>query len=541
MVDKRSFNQCQILGEMSEENTAYWFDFKKKKFLHNIDTFYYSVKFDNDFREDTRDEKVLRLRRYFQLKQKELYDVFDNVVQIYIEGLGNLNLMPISFSGFYSICLDKPEEFTIFIAPRVPRSQDGASVTSEMIVQIRSYTLWVHGVHEAFERTYAYVKGIANFFELDIDFVQENRSDYCWHSNYLSNPEKFFSIENFYKMRVDRFRGAHFNTEKVGSEDYLIDYIALGKRGQKCFVRIYLKSKEVVEMGYKPFFFKVWLLHGLINRYDFYCYEECFKRGQWGYLDIARLKYYVEFGTDSYLRDRAMEIVRKNEHQLHVTDEVRRFADSLTPKVNLIVNVEFQTMRKASKSYPLIPFKDNSNKAEAQRIFDYFDNHYMIANYLTSKILRLVESNGDKNKSRREDCGFWKALRSTKYVDALIPKTELSFVRQYNRKLSAEVMKRQLINKAVMLSFYNKGINMDSPATDAMDAVMTLNDNDVKQAMRYKQKKSRQLSSTELSGLRNDFSCVDYTIVNNASGEIYNHDNMSDLFLQGVDDTYGYE
>ena len=159
----------------------------------------------------------------------------------------------------------------------------------------------------------------------------------------------------------------------------------------------------------------------------------------------------------------------------------------------------------------------------------------MIANYLTSNVLRLVETTGDSNKSRRPDCGFWRALRNTKMVDALVPKVELPFIRQYNRNLSADVMKRQLINKAVMLSFYNKGINEDSPAKDAMDAVLTLNDNDVKQDLRYKQKKSRQLSGTELSGLRDNYSSLDVTIINKSTGVVYDYDSMDDLFLQGDD------
>lgn len=86
-----------------------------------------------------------------------------------------------------------------------------------------------------------------------------------------------------------------------------------------------------------------------------------------------------------------------------------------------------------------------------------------------------------------------------------------------------------------MLSFYNKGINEDSPAKDAMDAVLTLNDNDVKQALRYKQKKSRQLSGTELSGLRDNYSSLDVTIINKATGVVYDYDSMDDLFLQGND------
>lgn len=532
MLDKRALKSCLIQDEMDTENKQFWFDFKKKKFLHNIDTFYYSVKFKNDFTEDSKDSAVINFRKFLYAKQQQMLKAYGNSVTVNLTDLGNLNMLPLRFTAFYNVCLEKPEEFHLFIAPKVPKSQNGDSVTCEMIVQIRSYMLWLYGVHDAFEKTYMYVKRLADLFHLEVDFVQENRADYCWHSNYLSNPEKFFSIENFYKMRVDRFRGAHFNTEKVGSEDYLIDYIALGKRGQKCFVRIYLKSKEVVEMGYKPFFFKIWLFHGLINRYDLYCYEECFKRGNWSYLDIARLQYYSEYGQDAFYKKMCADIVAQNDIQVKITDKIRKLADELTPKINLVVNVEFQTMRKASKTYPLIPFKDNSDQAECKRIYDYLDNHYLIANYLTSRILRLVEPSGDSNKSRRDDCGFWKALRKTKMVDVLIPKTELSFIRQYNRRISVDVMKRQLINKAVMLSFYNKGINQDSPAQDVMDSIMILNDNDIKRATSYKAKKSRQLSANELSGLLKDFSSLNYTIVNNETGVIYNHDTIETFFLQ---------
>lgn len=534
MIQKKTKNDnCLIMDEFSVEDNKFWFDFKQKKFLHNIDTFYYSVKFVNDFTDDSIDDCVLNLRSFFQKKSAALYSSFDNLVSVDFGSLGCLNLLRLSFGGFYNICLEKPDEFHMFIAPRVPRGSGETSVTSEIIVQIRSYMLWMYGVHEAFERSLEYVHFIADKFGLRIDYVQENRVDYCWHSNYLSNPEKFFSIENFYKMRVDRYKGAVFNTEKVGSEDYLIDYIALGKRGQKCFTRIYLKSKEVVEMGYKPFFFRVWLFHGLINRYDLMCYEECFERGSWEYLDIARLKFYSKYGNSDFFKGICSEFVLKYDNVHKVSDEIRLLANRLTPKINLVVNVEFQTMRKASKTFPLVPFKDNSDKGVAKRIYDYFDNHYLIANYLTSNTFRLVEPTGDSNKSRREDCGFWKALRKTRMPDVLIPKQELSFIRQYNRKMSAEVMKNQLVNKAVMLSFYNKGINSDSVAQDIMDSFMVLNDNDIKRAMRYKQKKSRQLSETELSGLATNFSLHDFTFINNESGEIYDYNSIENLITQG--------
>lgn len=168
-----------------------------------------------------------------------------------------LILCPVTFSRFYSICLSYPEYFDIFLASVVPKAADGGeSVTCECIVQLRSYMLWQYGVRDSFENSYRYIKAIAHFFGLEIDYVQENRVDYCWHTNYLNNPEKFFAPDSFYKMRVDRFKNATYVTNKVGTEDYEIDYVALGKRSDKVFIRIYLKTREVIEQNYKPWFFK---------------------------------------------------------------------------------------------------------------------------------------------------------------------------------------------------------------------------------------------------------------------------------------------
>ena len=82
-------------------------------------------------------------------------------------------------------------------------------------------------------------------------------------------------------MRVDRFKNATYVTNKVGSEDYEIDYVALGKRSDKVFIRIYLKTREVIEQNYKPWFFQVWKMNGLINEYDKYVYEKCYEKKNW--------------------------------------------------------------------------------------------------------------------------------------------------------------------------------------------------------------------------------------------------------------------
>lgn len=517
---KKHLNSTKIYQEFDSENQKYWFDFKQKKFLHNIDTFYYSVKLVEDFTNDSVDDSVLQLRKFFEQKKSVLDSRYGQLVQIYFPGFDrSLNLCAGSFAGFFSIHLECPEWFDIFIAPVVPHGSDGGfSVTSEIVVQLRSYMLWMYGVHEAFERSYEYVKLICDYFGLHIAYCQENRIDYCWHSNYLSNPEKFFSPEGFYKMRVDRFKDALIHTAKSGSEGYEIDYVSMGRRSDKVFIRIYLKSKEVIEKNYKPWFFKVWLFNGLINRYDLYCYEECYKKHSWQYLDTARLKYYAEYGSDQEYRKKCIEVV---EGKVTMSpDMLHKVADTLTPKINLIMNVEYQTMRKHSKTYELVPFRDNSAKETSQRIYDYLDNRKIIADYLTYYVFRLVKPDGDTNKSRRDLCAFWTALRSCRMIDVNVRPKDVKLIRQYCRRLNSDMMKKRVINAAVTLGIYTRGINNDDVVQDCVEALCQLNDNDIHDANRYKQKKARQFNESELADTYVSSVTHEYQIVNINTGEV---------------------
>lgn len=537
MIDNhKTRGSCILFEDMSEEDLNYWFDFKKKKFLHNIDTFYYSVKFDNDFTSDTTDHSVLRLRKFFQKKYDLLEtDALKDFISVDLFDTGEiLNLKKCSFAHYYSICLEYPEWFDLFLAPVVPHGPDGgSSVTCEIVVQIRSYMLWIYGVNHAFEKSYEYVQALAKKFGLSIAYAQENRIDYCWHSNYLSNPEQFFSLENFYKMRVDRFPDALTHTEKVGSDDYEIDYVSLGKRSDKVFIRIYLKSKEVVEQGYKGWFFYIWFFNGLINRYDLYVYEECYKRKNWKYMDLARINFYLDYGKDSTIKDTCRKLL--NGQITMAPDSIRRLANRLTPKVNLIMNVEYQTMRRHTKSYQLLPLHDNSARQTAKRIYDYLDNRKLITDYLTYHVFRLVEPSGDSNKSRRDICGFWKALRSCKIVDVKLTPKQLKLVREYSRNLNAELVKTRAINSVINFGFYRKGMNEDGIMQDVMDALLTMNDNDMEKALRYKEKKARQINTSELAGKSEFTEVCRYGIVDMVTGEFYRHNSMDPQKVQGGD------
>lgn len=516
MIEART---CRNLIYMEFDNSARenWFDLRAKKFLHNIDTFYYTVKLSNDFTKNTEDKAALNVRKYFD----NIIDrtSFDACIPLNIPGADmQLNIRPFHYAGFYNINIQCPELFDIFIADTVPPGENGESVTSEIIVQLRSYFLWQYGATKAFEYSYEAVKLICSYFSLNITEVKENRIDYCWHSNYIQNPEKYFRIDNFAKMQVSRYKRIHYEYAFKPDDEYENDYISLGKRSDKCFVRIYLKSKEVIEKGYKPWFFKEWLFNGLINRYDYYVYEEAFKKQSWKYVDVARLKFYLEYGTDDIQRQLCSAIVSG---EVKKSDEyILKLADRLTPRVTLITNIEYQTTRRMTKSYNLKLTKDNEDKEECRRIYDYLDNRYLITEYLTHSTLRLVKASGDGNKSRADYTDFWKALRSCRMVDVKKSPKDLKLTRDYTRNMNKGVVKKRLMNATITYTLYEKGINRDSVLDDCIHVLTRLNDNDIYDMQRIKDKRIMLLNNMLLKEQLDNIPQKRFSILNNETGEI---------------------
>lgn len=535
MVDTQRIEKCALYWEMDEGQRTYWYDMKTKKFLHNIDTFYYSVKLAEDFTHESQDKNVLAFRRVVEnIKNRlALQGYGGDTLQLLVHGGKDdyLNILPLSFGRYYSFCLESPEEFDIFIAPVVPGSAETVSVTSEIIVQIRASMLWELGVTRAFEKSYGWVQALCSMYGFTIQEVKENRTDFCWHTNYLEQPEKFFSLDSLSRMQVSRYAEGvmHFARKRSGESE--IDYISFGRRGGRCFIRIYNKCKEVVEKNYKPFFLRTWLFHGLINRYDLYVLEEAYKQKSWRYTTVARLRFYMEHGADPLGLALCKEQIDVYETGGKVTDRMMDVADELTPPLNLIYNIEFQLMRKASKSYELPIYWQNEDKGPAKRIYDFFDNRRFICDYLTTDIFRLVEKTGDENMSRRPDCGFWIALKRTKMVDvAPVPKfmeenpEKYKIHRIYDRKLNAEKMKITIMRKAMVYGMYLKGKNEDSPVNDVMLSVLRLNDNDIHDAKMYKARKAKTLSKAMLETVlpqEETKTQYNFTIIDGNTGEFY--------------------
>lgn len=467
-------------------NNQFWHTKKSKQFLKNIDTFYYAIFFEEDFTPYTQNTDVINLRKQCE-NLKKLADGcdFDFGKEKY-----RVSYMPGSFSC-YGVRFCKPEYFDFFLAPMVH-----TDTTPHAIMQLRSRPLWEEGIYAAFEESMHFVELFAQAFHLTVKEVRENRCDFACHSNYLNDPERFFEKKHFVKMwigsvgRNDREKVKEYNNHITVYDDDEIedDYIAIGKRGDKCFIRIYLKSKEVVQMGYKGFFLQLWYLSGMISRYDLYCLEEAYKRKSWNYVNIARLEWALQY--DDGLTDVDKQMIRNLlEADKQDINAIRRAAKKFTPEVTKIFNIEFQCMRDMSKSFDLI----QKNEGKCARVYDYLDNFELIYEYLTRVSMRLVRTDsGDSNKQRRANCEFWERLRKAKTVDFKKKHKDIKLLRKYTSNVNLEIRKKRAISS---LSSFGYSLSQDVDGNildDASRLISILNDNDLDYIDKHKKKlKSR--------------------------------------------------
>lgn len=458
----------------------YWFTKKSKQFLKNIDTLYYSVYFEQDMTSTSTDHSVYKLRCFLDelrniREEKELS--FGDYKCLYVPGRFSV----------YNFRFSCPDFFDFFVAPSV-NTQD----TPGAILQLRSRVLWEDRVYSAVDASLDFVRAFCAKFGLRIREVSENRCDYACHTNYLKDPEKFFDRDNFVKMWVGRVgrtsehTKVYMNHITVYDDDSTeTDYVAIGKRGGNCFIRIYLKSKEVVQEGYKGFFLKIWHESGLINRYDLFCLEEAYKEKSWAYVDIARLRW--AYDNDDTLTDEVKEYIKSliDDDKADI-NQIHLAAKTYTQPVTKIFNIEFQVMRSMSKTFQLIP---RDNEGVTKRLYDYLDNYSLIYDYLTRESFRLCRTDqNDTNKSRREDNEFWKRLRSAKSMEFRKKHKQLKLIRKYSSNINLEIRKKRAINALSCFGFAMNNDPENSIMDDAATLLSILNDNDLDYIDRRKKK-----------------------------------------------------
>ena len=459
-----------IFGEFTPEEQDRYFDLRREKVCAHVDTFYYTVSLFNDgndppagvveLLEDLQDEK-------FKTSESEFY---------------GLSMQKTKFVH-YEFCLRREEEFDIFIASFLPNI-----FTPRIVVQLRSRLLVQAGTCQAICKSFSYLETILKAYGLQVSEIKENRIDYAYHTNIVQNPYKFFNDRRLLGHLKSKLRIYH-KVGEIGGSSIDIDYISFGNRkSNDIFVRIYNKSREVIEKNYKAFFIDKWLRDKLINSYDHYVYTKAYELKSYvtGIL-IGRLEWYLEYGSNESIKDELRAARDSSYIRSDNTDELREKVDKYLPPVTLIMNIEYQTKR---RFYSTLndwlemyqqPYFENGEfmgfyeKGEIPlfRLFSILGQRADICNYLTTTTLSFVDKKGTKEEKLMY---FWRRINEC-YIEEY-DKRIIDLWRSHEHHADIEKTKRKVYGTVASISILqNNGFKNTTFMEDVSDVLCTLNDN----------------------------------------------------------------
>ena len=484
--------RCRIYKEFGGEQQHQYFGISRDKSLHHIDTLYYAVFLnepDDILDRQDRDDLPGNLKQFIE-HLREHKELLKSSLGSTVEWENGLESVSKSFS-LYEFCVSLNECFDIFISSYLPTAE-----TPRVVVQLRSRYLVLEGVKKAVEKSFDYLKKFLSPFGLLPVKVRENRIDYAFHTNLIQNPYKFFRDEKLKKHLKTNLR-IYQKIGKIGS-DITVDTFNLGNRkSNNVFFRAYNKAREVIEMNYKSFFFDRWLQYRLISQFDYYVYQVAYelKSYRTGIL-VGRMKWYVEYGTDSKLKQELLDLIEKCFVKSDNCEAIEKKLHGVIPEPTMIVNIEFQTKRKFYTTCDeylnmFVPCSDIIPQCcgyDADlllfRLYTILDNASKIIDYLTGygNVVSFVQDNALSMKDFIEQGepyqNWWNRIRHTpiEYSSDSI----LELYRTYDQQASIRRSKRLLEGQIARLSILkNSDVRDRSFQEDLADALCVLNDNDV--------------------------------------------------------------
>lgn len=450
--------RTELYKELDKELSKDLFNYSEKKYKHNVDSLYYTV----SIKDDSNDNKdiLCLLNRLKDLKEKIKKD------KSYPNDFEGLELKLGSYAMIYNYRLHSPDRFDIFISDYKPNKE-----TPRIVVQIRSMALWIENFKDIVEDTFNQLKSILDGYDIEILRVMENRIDYAYHTNAIQNPYKMFNDGNL-KSSLKTNLKIYSKVGEIQGQEITIDYFSLGQRkSNNVFVRFYNKTREVIEMNYKAFFIAYWYENKMISSYDKYCLEYAYKEKNYNAIDKARLLFYLEHGKDDAIKDKINKFI-KDQSKSYL--DMKEFADTICPKVTLILNIEYETKRK------FYYYSDNvingfdytfDDVPSLARIFKIYENRNIFLNYLTSETASFIDKKKDDYKA------FWKRLRGLKIENC--NNCDMEYIRDYSKEIDTDKIKKRLINTIGTLAVYND--NKDTNFIDDFSTVLSsINDNDIK-------------------------------------------------------------
>ncbi|MBE6660564.1 MAG: hypothetical protein E7605_04085 [Ruminococcaceae bacterium] len=469
------FRRSPIYSEFTPEEQERYFSQTDRKVTNHVDTLYYSCTIYGDSNEN---EGVQAMLDQLKVLKDRKAGCYANEVDFF-----GLSVECTRFVH-YEYCLRLNETFDIFISSTLPNV-----FTPRVVVQLRTRSLVLDGVNQAICKSFRYVEAILGEFGLEVGEVKENRIDYAYHTNLIQNPTRYFNDDILLSKLKTKLR----KYQKVGEigKTVDIDYLSFGMRNSNnIFVRIYNKSREVIEKNYKSFFIEKWRADKLISEYDYYVYQRAYAYNSYvtGML-IGRIDWYLEFGKNEEIKQELIKVRSSCFENSDNVDHLREVVDGLLPPVTLILNIEYQTKRKFYTSLDEwikqfgIAIKNEFGVTEIskpgqlvlERLHLIYNLRSEICDYLTSECLCFVDEKGTKEETYT---AWWKRIRESR-IEEYTPEF-LALFRTHERHTDIEKSKRRLCGAVAQLSILKKNaLNVKTNfVEDISDVLCVLNDND---------------------------------------------------------------
>lgn len=459
MIEKR-MKRCKLFNTFTQEEQEKFFNYKQKKFVHHVDTFYYSI-----FLKDDREE------RHSPGELESLFTLFDELKEEALKEKSDVwwekdtgHLFKKRRFSIYEYCISLPNYYDIFFTRSLPNLK-----TPRITVQLRSVGLWEQGEYSLINESYKYIEELLKLYSVEIDRTQENRIDFCYHTNSIQDPIKFFGDECLSKNLFTSLRIYNKVGRKNGKE-LTVEYLSLGNRkSNNLFFRTYNKVREVIEENYKGFFLEFWLNVGLITYYDYWVYSYAYRKKSYSKIYEGILKFYLKFGHDKNIKFSIINFL-KNEN--NTIDDIKYKALTILPKLTLVMNIEFQTMRKfyyyGDSLIDSFPIVSDLKDFQLLRLWRILDNRNIFLDYLTKDVVCFsIEDKKD------EYLDFWRRLRGCKIGDTIT----VNYKRDYTKKHDLSNIVSRF--KGLMATYNIYMNNLDTRLEEDLSSIISvLNDND---------------------------------------------------------------
>ena len=467
-----SVTRSLIINEFSPEEQEYWFGIKEKAVSHHIDTLYYSI-FLHDDAPDIKDPNLVDLLvRLAELKEAKQSD---QSADLTFYGFEVKPFGAAISAGLYSYHLAYGEDFDVFFSHYIPNEK-----TPRIQVQLRTRSLVLDGVEKAIQKSFDAVSSILSHFGIKVDRCQENRIDFAFHTNMIQKMFPFFNDENISEHLLTSFQemSKHVKLTADRAEFMELDYISLGsRRSNKLFFRIYEKSKEVVQMNYKGFFFEIWRSRGLISRYDQFVYEEAYRLGSFKTgVNLGRIKWYMKYGKDPLLKERLDELRLKCDINSDNNPFMAKELKGILPPVTIILNFEFETKRKYYYDTHRSLFEGQElSEDPLAPLWHVLGQRRAILDHLTRDVVCFC----DEFDPLPKPMDFWRRIQTCK-IPGVPDEATLQIYYTYARNLDYQRTKKRVCDAVASLSIIKKGtFETDTFAEDFWEAINSLNDNDM--------------------------------------------------------------